>query len=85
MPQLRPLLWAVMAQQQLRLLGWNPQSCTGDRLEKVVVETSNFDLILLLGTQAVDRRQQSSGSVVLRRHVQGRLVLEAPFGPPAPL
>eukprot|EP00959_Pyramimonas_sp_CCMP1952_P367889 7706258-Pyramimonas_sp.AAC.1 len=60
-----------MAQQQLRLSGWNPQSCTGDRLEEVVVETLNFDLIMLSGTPAVDRRQQFSGSIVLRRHVQG--------------
>eukprot|EP00959_Pyramimonas_sp_CCMP1952_P394064 8256838-Pyramimonas_sp.AAC.1 len=71
--------------QHLRLLGWNPQSCTGERLEEVVAETSNFDLILLAGTQAAERRQQRHGSIVTKRHVLGRCVLEAPFGPSAPL
>ncbi|CAK0874917.1 unnamed protein product [Prorocentrum cordatum] len=68
-----------------RVRGGQRDRCGRGQAGPVSLLISTGYMILLAGTQAVDRRQQFSGSVDLRRHGQGRLVIEAPFCPSAPL
>ncbi|CAK0855322.1 unnamed protein product, partial [Prorocentrum cordatum] len=68
---------APTAGTALRVIGYNPMWASGLRTQEILHHTTNYDAVLLCGTQTVCRKAEG----VLRSRVAGRTILEAVHQP----
>ncbi|CAK0848656.1 unnamed protein product [Prorocentrum cordatum] len=71
------LQMAPTAGTALRVIGYNPMWASGLRMQEILHHTTNYDAVLLCGTQTVCRKSEG----VLRSRVAGRTILEAVHQP----